>query len=135
MFIQWTDAYKLGIPTVDAQHKGLADLVNRFFVQAQNDALAEDLAATLNSLIDETRAHFQSEESMLDRSNYPMLAQHAAEHDRLLLQMGHFQKAYQDGEPTARELTIDTTEFFRHWLLAHIQQEDMLYKPYVMKIS
>ena len=77
--------------------------------------------------------------SRRDRQGQPDVderdAQHAAEHDRLLLQLGHFQKAYQDGEPTARELTIDTTEFFRHWLLAHIQQEDMLYKPYVMKIS
>jgi len=135
MFIEWTDAYKLGIPKVDAEHKGLADLVNHFFAQAQEGADAEILSSTLNQLIDDTRSHFSREEAMLDRSNYPLLAQHIAEHDRLMLQMGHFQKAYQDGQPTARELTIDTVEFFRHWLLAHIQQEDAAYKPYVMRIS
>ena len=135
MFIQWTEAYKLGIPAVDSEHKGLADLVNRFFAQAQEGATARELGATLNHLIDQTRGHFRNEESLLDRSNYPQLTQHAAEHDRLLLQLGHFQKAFQNGEATARELTIDTAEFFRHWLLAHIQTEDMSYKSYVMKLS
>ncbi|HVI50300.1 MAG TPA: bacteriohemerythrin [Candidatus Sulfotelmatobacter sp.] len=135
MFIQWSDAYILGIPAVDAEHKGLADLVNHFFAQAEQGAGSNDLGATLNQLIDDTRSHFRNEESLLDRSNYPLLAQHSTEHDRLLLQMSHFQQAYQEGQPTARELTIDTVEFFRHWLLSHIQREDAAYKPYVMKIS
>lgn len=135
MFIQWSDAYMLGIPAVDAEHKGLADLVNHFFAQAEQNADAADLGSTLNQLIDATRSHFRNEEALLDRCNYPLLAQHSTEHDRLLLQLSHFQKAYQDGQPTARELTIDTAEFFRHWLLAHILREDTAYKPYVMKIS
>jgi len=135
MFIQWNDAYKLGIPAVDTEHKALADLVNRFFVQVQEGAESGALGSTLNTLIEETFAHFQHEESMLDHSNYPQLSQHKAEHDRLLLQLSHFQKAFLKGEPTPRELTIDTAEFFRHWLLSHILREDMLYKPYVMRIS
>lgn len=135
MFIQWTDAYKLGIPSVDTEHKRLADLVNRFFIQLQDGAEAPALAMILNDLIEETIAHFQHEEEMLDHCNYPSLAQHKAEHDRLLLQLGHFRTAYLKGEETPRELTIDTVEFFRHWLLAHILREDMLYKPHAMRIS
>ena len=50
MFIQWTDAYKLGIPTVDAQHKGLADLVNRYRVQALKQALSDPQQAAQSIL-------------------------------------------------------------------------------------
>jgi hemerythrin-like metal-binding protein len=134
MFIQWTDTYKLGIPSVDTDHKLLVDLLNRFFAQAQDGGATAELGETLSELVGQTKAHFSREEVLLDRGDYPHLAQHIAEHKRLLQQMGHFLTPYQAGS-ASRELTIETAEFLRHWLLDHIMQEDMPYRPYLKTLS
>lgn len=135
MFIEWTDAYKIGIPSIDDDHKDLVDLVNLFFARTQDSADARELADILDKLIDRTRVHFIREEVMLDRNDYPQLAPHKAEHDRLLQQMSHFQTSYRQGTASARDITIDTAEFFRHWLLDHILEEDFPYRAYIMKLS
>lgn len=134
MFIDWTDAYKLGIPQVDNDHKKLVDLLNRFFACSQDSGDTASLGAILNDLVNETRNHFQREEVMLDRHNYPYLAPHAAEHERLILQLGHFQTPYLEGK-CDHQVTVETAEFLRNWLLNHIQHEDMAYRSYVKKLS
>ena len=134
MFIQWEDVSKLGIPGLDADHKALVELVNRFFTRAQDNGAVDELGGILNELADQTMAHFRREEILLDKHNYPLLSAHAAEHDRLLAQMRHFQAPYNNGTATP-QLTAETADFLSHWLLNHIQYEDVPYKPYVMTLS
>ena len=134
MFIQWSDAYKLGIPSVDTDHKQLVDLLNRFFARAQEGGDTAELGEILNELVKQTKAHFTREEVLLDRGDYPHLALHIAEHHRLLQQMGHFLTPYQAGT-ASRELTVEMAEFLQHWLLDHIVREDMPYRPYLKTLS
>ena len=134
MFISWNDSCKIGIPSVDADHKAIADLVNDFMFRVGKGAPLQELHDTLSALIAETDAHFHREETLLDKHDYPMLAIHASDHERLILQMRHFQEPYERGTATP-EVNDETVQFLYHWLLDHIQHEDRPYKPFIMKFS
>lgn len=135
--IEWTDEFKLGLPAIDADHRELLDLCNQFLDAAQADQAISDLASILGLLILRTRAHFLAEERLLDRHNYPGLAIHKAEHDRLLTQADNLKARYDEvGEDEEiRALTMETAEFLQSWLLDHIRSNDRPYRPFIMTLS
>lgn len=135
--IEWTDEFKLGLPVIDSEHRELLDLCNKFLDAAQAHAQVPDLARILGELILRTRAHFLAEERLLDRHNYPGLAAHKAEHDRLLVQADILKARYDDvtREDEVRALTTETAEFLQSWLLDHIRANDRPYRPFIMTLS
>lgn len=137
MRIEWTDEFKLGLPAIDTEHRELLELCNQFLDATQRDASIRDLAGILGQLILRTRAHFLAEERMLDRHNYPGLAIHKAEHERLLTLADTLKVRYdtvgQDEE--IRALTTETAEFLQSWLLDHIRSNDRPYRPFIMTLS
>jgi hemerythrin len=135
--IEWSDEFKLGLPSIDAEHRELLDLCNKFLEAAQAGADVPHLAHVLEELILRTRAHFVAEERMLDRHNYPGLAIHKAEHDRLLIQADTLKARYDDvsKEEEIRTLTMETAEFLQSWLLDHIRANDRPYRPFIMTLS
>lgn len=134
LHVDWDDTYKLGIPAIDADHKLLVELLNRFLAASVKGVEPDGLAAILNDLIEQTRAHFAREELMLDRNDYPDLALHKAEHDRLLQQAKHFQERYEEGT-APRDLSMETAEFLQSWLLEHIIRTDKPYKPFILRLT
>ncbi|MBY0430722.1 MAG: bacteriohemerythrin [Rhodospirillales bacterium] len=132
--IDWSQRYKLGIPAIDADHGTLVSMLNRFLNASLEGASDSELAAYLHTLVEEVRAHFQREEAMLDRVNYPELPAHKVEHDRLLVQVQHYEQACQAGE-VPRALSLETADYLRHWLLDHIILADMPYRPHVMRLT
>lgn len=132
--IEWNDGYKLGLPGIDAEHKSLVDLLNRFLAATKTDTPTSQLGALLHDFIEKTRAHFAGEEREMDRQNYPQFMAHKAEHDRLLSQADNFTRRYLAGD-ASREITLGTAEFFHRWLVDHIQGTDRPVKPFVMRLT
>ncbi len=134
--IEWTDDYKLGLPAIDSDHEQLLGLCNDFLDAAQAGSPIQKLAATLEQLIVQTRAHFLAEERMLDRHGYPGLAIHKAEHERLLTQAETLKARYDN---TAREseqaVTVEIADFLKFWLLDHIRTNDRSYRPFLRSLA
>jgi hemerythrin len=135
--IDWNDEFKLGVPAIDAEHKELLDVCNRFLEAVQGHADIPQLADILQTMIDRTRRHFRAEERMLDRHGYPALAAHAAEHDRLLIQAETLKARYADAaqEDEIRHLTTETANFLQTWLLDHIRTNDRPYRPFLRNLG
>lgn len=135
--IEWSDEFKLGLPAIDAEHKDLLDVCNQFLDAVLAGQSVEQLARILDSMILRTRAHFLSEERMLDRNGYPGLVVHKAEHERLLLQAEALQDRYADAAQAEEiaSLTLETAHFLQTWLLDHIRTNDRPYRPFLMSLS
>ncbi|HLO76055.1 MAG TPA: bacteriohemerythrin [Magnetospirillum sp.] len=135
--IEWSDEFKLGLPAIDAEHKELLEVCNQFLEAVEAGQSVQHLAAILDQMILRTRAHFLSEERMLDRHGYPGLVVHKAEHDRLILQAealkARFVEACQSDE--LRHLTMETADFLQTWLLDHIRTNDRPYRPFLRSLS
>lgn len=135
--IDWNDEFKLGLPTIDAEHKELLAVCNQFLDAVQAQAPLRQLADILHAMIARARNHFRAEEHMLDRHGYPALAAHKAEHDRLLVQAEALKSRYDDAgqEEEMSRLTTETATFLQTWLLDHIRANDRPYRPFLMTLG
>lgn len=87
----WDDKYRLGIPEIDRQHQTLLLLLNKAFDFYSHDAggmaqeaLRQRVLKDLAGLREFVRAHFATEETFMDRYDYPDMNRHCREHAKLL---------------------------------------------------
>lgn len=136
MRIEWTDEFKVGVPALDEDHQHLLAMANDFLEAAQNSRPVGELAAIFDRLLRHTREHFAAEEKLLDRHNYPSLAAHKAEHDRLMTVASNLHARFAAiGDAEVGNLTLETADFLQHWLLDHIRLDDKPYRPFLMSLA
>ena len=121
MYIQWSPAFEIGVPRIDAEHRHLAGIVNAFYDVFRADGGRSRIFAVLNLLCQYAETHFRDEEELMGQGRYPGLARHRLEHDRLLREVFALNERYAAGEA---EITEEVMGFLKHWLLSHILQED-----------
>ena len=115
----------LGLEALDADHRRIAQLVDRIARLAENagpEGTGGDLAGgMLRQLHTVTRAHFQDEEALMEAVAYPHRAEHRREHVMLLAELKGFIRRVERGEET---LSSRTVERLQQWLVGHIVQSD-----------
>ena len=116
--VTWSDAHKLGIGTIDEQHRALAAMVGRVGAEFAAGQDAPRLRASMGELVTFARAHFAAEEALMDRYAIADRATHKQAHRRLLqdaLSLAH----------TSRSSSMMVTVGFLHeWLLRHVDSAD-----------
>ena len=91
----------VGNPVIDAQHRHIIDLINALHAAADGEGL--ETADTLIRHIERfLRHHFETEETLFNKIPYEQTADHRAEHQRLLDQVG---QVALDAERTGRNKT------------------------------
>jgi len=130
-FVKWRDDWLLGIDKLDAQHRALADCLNRLAAAAGNGGEVVDTEA-IRSLITElytrTKQHFRYEEDLMHKAGYPGYADHAREHAMLLAELKSTITHDLSAEPL--RLPPDLLSALRSWLIVHILQSDREFAEY-----
>jgi hemerythrin-like metal-binding protein len=127
MIIEWTDAYEIGIPSLDDDHRKLVNVTNRFFEQAQDGADRIVLTDTLDQIVTLLGAHFKHEEEELDRHDYPDRLSHLTEHRQQMLQLQRFVDSVKSGT-LPQDQTITQADQISHLLVRHIIEDDFPFK-------
>lgn len=116
MGVEWSDSFKTGDELLDATQKKLFELTNEFL--ASDDLTV--LRTVIVSLCKQARAHFELEEALMRRINYPDMAAHMAQHqyllDRLISRSMDVGKGYMN-KPAIAALMQD-------WATHHVPQDD-----------
>ena len=123
MFI-FTDDFKLGIPTIDAEHEKLVELLNDALEQLQNKDL--DLpffAAKIKTDLQEyANTHFSHEEAYMEKIQDPELPKQKKEHAAFIKKVNEL--------PADDSLTVQNLEemmqYWVRWLFHHILHSDMM---------
>jgi len=118
---QWSEAYSVGYPDIDSQHKRLFQLAEQLHAAMTAGKAKQILSTTLNNLIVYTKRHFADEEMLMETHRYPFLPQHKAEHRELTENVMHFQKAFGADKAT---ISIELMQFLSSWLRHHIGSSD-----------
>jgi hemerythrin-like metal-binding protein len=122
--LTWNHASSVGVRVLDQQHGILLDTLNELGVAIASGAHATVLSEIVARLIDFTRRHFETEEILMERFEYPESEEHISEHKRMLAQIADAARAMQHGEP----LHLRTlTGFLRKWFVSHIEGADHEY--------
>ena len=91
--IEWQDDnFLLGLPIMDDTHKEFVELVNQL-----SDAPDEKFVILFDKLITHTHQHFQQEETLMQESKFPALAEHKDDHQRILGELNQFKKRVDRG--------------------------------------
>lgn len=123
--LDWDEWYETGILSIDHEHHILFDALNRMHEAIALDEGEAKIRRALDLLMEQTVTHFKEEETRLIAINFPELAEHKAEHTKLLEQVGEF-KAIYDADPStanANKLTL----FLVEWIVRHINEMDVRY--------
>ena len=124
--IQWKDQYNTGCPEIDLHHQTLAEIVNELY-QAFEYGLAESKSIEiLKKLEDYTKYHFQAEEELMAKYNYPELEAHKIEHMRLIKELKKIKEQILNNQDKLVSFRLMLT--LKDWILDHILESDHKYK-------
>ena len=126
--MEWNDSLNTGITTIDEQHRGILDFINKLHVAAikADRDIVEDV---LTGLINYTVSHFAFEEQLQQQHGYPLAVPHKKVHNNFIARISEYKKRHNNGEDIAHSLSADLVI----WLTNHIKNEDQDYVPYCKK--
>ena len=127
--ITWNERFSIGITKIDAQHRSLADMVNKLHDAMTKGLGSQVIGQILNSLISYTQTHFSTEEELFARHDYPAAEDHKKEHKELVLKALEWKRQFDSGN---RMLSVQISTVLRNWLVNHIEHSDKLYGRYLM---
>lgn len=119
--IDWTPELAIGVKLIDQQHGKLTELVNRVADALAAESAPSELTPLLNELVQYSEFHFQSEEQLMYQHFYVSRLPHKEAHLHLAQQIRKLRDDVAAGNP---QLTADTLDFLRRWLLDHILHAD-----------
>lgn len=128
---KWRDEWLLGIPTLDDQHRVLADCLGRLVNECANlhgpngdgdPARKETLMQLMEDLCNRTRRHFAVEEEMMREEEYPGYAHHQREHVMLLAELkSTFAARIKAG---TCNMNPETLHALKSWFIVHVASSD-----------
>jgi len=127
--LRWSETLSVGIDSIDDQHKKLVGMINELHRQMHAGSAKEAVAKTLDELINYTGSHFQYEEKLFAKHDYPEQTRHKEMHGKLVGQVLDFQAQFKKG---AKDVDIDLMEFLKDWLINHIKKTDQKYSSFLL---
>lgn len=126
IFFVWKDAFRLGLPGIDAEHEQFFEIMNRCAAAAKDGASPTAIQLLLQELSTYAAHHFSNEEAELDRVGYPELAAQRAEHAR-------FTRELERIRALERPSVLAALSLARDWLLQHVTGTDRRYVTWIMR--
>lgn len=130
-FLEWSEKLVLGIPSIDAQHKQLVEMMNELYAGFEAGKGREVVGPILDRLINYTATHFKHEEDFFDQTGYAETKHHKKEHENLVKRVLEVQAQFKANKESI--LTQDLMAFLRNWLVDHILGSDKRYVAHLVK--
>ena len=127
-FVIWNNSWLIGVREIDAQHKNLVLIVNQLHEAMTRGQGKDVLGAILASLITNSKAHFTTEERLMQQSGYPDLAAHKNEHERMMAKVLDFQRKFESG---GVGIGFEVIQCLSSWLEDHVRGTDRRYVPFL----
>ncbi len=124
---EWTDDLSVGVECLDEDHQAffrLSALLTEILSSPEENQ--DPLIDTAINILEEyVEAHFMREESAMKAANYPLLAEHMAEHDAFANRVRGIVQSYRtDGD---KALIAKLARLVARWIESHIRGVDTRY--------
>ena len=114
--IVWSKRYSVKVKKLDEQHRRIAEQVNEINdrIKAREDS--KDIVAGFTELIEFTKDHFETEERLMKKSDYPDLKKHRKEHKELVNLLRDVRKQFKREAESLGDFDYDVA---KDWLAIH----------------
>ncbi len=124
--VEWTEELVVGVPAIDRAHHEFVELLN-----ALPMAPEAEFRKLFAKLTEHSREHFAEEERMMERSAFPVMGVHKAEHERVLKELEEVQRQLEEGEfEAAREYVM---EQLSAWFVLHRNTMDYVTAVHIQR--
>lgn len=124
----WSKDYTVLVGDMDAQHEKIFDLMRKLYEVKNSGGNRDSQKLAFIALKDYTKEHFDNEEEMMRRHNYPELPDQEMKHRKLLDRLSTFLDTFSAGQS---EIDYELLSFLKGWLIKHIAGTDKKYGPYM----
>ncbi|MCP4728278.1 MAG: hemerythrin family protein [bacterium] len=132
--IKWDDKIDIGIPWIDNQHKKLLELLNVLLNVLLNavvhDKGFEEAGKSITFLKNYTKAHFGTEESLMQKHKYPGRETQKKQHKYFAEKMDKYVDDYAQGG-ASKELAVKVAKELWEWFKHHITKEDIKFGEFL----
>lgn len=130
MKLTWSPDLRIGHDMIDSQHIELFSIFDKFVEGCSIGEGKETLLKLHNSLRDYSKIHFQEEETLMQRHNYPKLSQHKRAHQKFEKDLLALSRGISDQGPTLMSL-VQTNKTLVSWLVNHVQDTDQQFGDFI----
>jgi hemerythrin-like metal-binding protein len=124
----WNDELSVGIPEIDEDHKRFIFLVNELNRSIINGKVPADIKNNLQLILEDAVKHFEHEEKLFTKWQYPDADVHAKVHAQVLKALQNIKEKF---IPYDRDSEwVDVGLMVKGVLIDHILTEDMKYADY-----
>lgn len=127
--MSWNDDYLLGIPSIDRQHRELITMLGEFdgaILERRSREITGEILARLGRY---TLEHFDYEEDLLARYDYPGLDEHRRAHAAMRQRVEDLLAAHGGGRVVP---SMELMRFLKNWITTHIMGTDRLYADFLI---
>ena len=119
----WNPDWDTGNPTIDRQHRRLLQQMERLFMAVAEGRKKGETERALMLLGEYVDDHFRNEETLMEETGYPRLAEHRVIHEDLRSQVQAMVTSFLDNPEPLPAAVID---FLVNWLKNHLGNEDRM---------
>lgn len=123
----WDDSYDVGISEINRQHQVLVHIVNDLYHLIVTGRSVLSVRRLIESLVEYTVNHFNYEEYLMEKYQYPDFQEHKAIHQELVGKVMDFVKRADTGDDSVAPELLD---FLQGWLANHIKGADKGYSRF-----
>lgn len=126
--IEWHDDMSVGVKTLDDDHKILMGFINELNDAVNEGKGREVMGRIIENLVDYTIIHFQREEKLFEKTDYPDIEAHKRLHKTLTDQVLDIKTKHNE---STFLMSAEVMGFLKDWLVNHIQGTDKKYGSYL----
>lgn len=130
MAVEWKESLAVGVKEIDDQHKELFKRVNDLFEACNQGKGKEEVGKIINFLGDYVISHFNTEEKLQQKYNYPDYPSHKKEHELFIQEFTELKKQFEAEGPTGL-FVIKINKKVIDWLIQHIGRVDKALGAYL----
>jgi hemerythrin-like metal-binding protein len=120
--IEWRPEFSVGIESVDYEHRSLFRLLNNLHKGLEGGADREGILDFLGEVYARIASHFALEEAIMLEKKYDQLADHKADHERLLDEIREIMDDYAVGAYENYDEVL--AEHLHDWFSVHFKTKD-----------
>lgn len=124
---EWDESFSTTIPKIDEQHQRLISMISDLDQADREGTGGLLISYVLQELMRYVALHFEEEEQLMMRYDFPGLPSHRQEHDFYVMRLKHVQETYLDGD----QLSRNTLTFLKDWISCHIKGTDQIYAEFI----
>jgi len=136
--VLWKDQYKIGVEQIDKQHQELFKRLNTFLTVLRNgqplEEKMDEIEKTFGFMGEYVNVHFNSEEALQKKVNYPGFEDHHKIHEKFKKDIVSFKWEFEKDKYN-EDLIMQFSGKLLTWLINHVTGEDQNIAKYVPEVG